>query len=465
MTHRVFAGLSLLLTPFLLGEITVRAAVHRARGGVPIATTVVINLWERFLDLVALGLMTGTLAIVLGRSNPWTLGLLAGAALTLSAPVRRLCLQAAMVVARPTADLFDGDRTPDVGRLMESKAWAAALAASVAAWILPGIGFWRVVGVWGHPFDVISAEYAYAASASLGGLVLAPGGVLVAGGRLLTELEATGFPTVWAALSVFGVRLATLGVATMLGGVFLLIHLRTRASGGAAHFDTIADTYDAQVPESRREALLTRKTELMREVLERLGIGPRGLDAGCGQGAYVARMRQFGFDVTGIDASDGQVELAAQHVASAVLVTAGSVLHIPVPDASYDFAYTINTLHHLASVDEQRRAFGELMRVLRPGGVLFVHEINTRNILFRFYMGYVFPSLNCIDEGVERWLLPNRMPVYTDARVMALRYFTFLPDFAPRPVVRLLTPLECLLEASPLRVYSAHYMAVVQKEP
>ncbi len=54
-----FAGLSLLLTPFLLGEITVRAAVHRARGGVPIATTVVINLWERFLDLVALGLMTG----------------------------------------------------------------------------------------------------------------------------------------------------------------------------------------------------------------------------------------------------------------------------------------------------------------------------------------------------------------------------------------------------------------------
>ena len=128
-----FAGLSLLLTPFLLGEITVRAAVHRARGGVPIATTVVINLWERFLDLVALGLMTGTLAIVLGLANPWTLGLLAGAALTLSAPVRRLCLQAAMVVARPTADLFDGDRTPDVGRLMESKAWAAALAVSVAA--------------------------------------------------------------------------------------------------------------------------------------------------------------------------------------------------------------------------------------------------------------------------------------------------------------------------------------------
>jgi hypothetical protein len=46
-----FAGLGLLFAPFLLGEIAVRAAVLRARGGVPIATTMVVNLWERFLDL------------------------------------------------------------------------------------------------------------------------------------------------------------------------------------------------------------------------------------------------------------------------------------------------------------------------------------------------------------------------------------------------------------------------------
>ncbi len=62
-----FAGLSLLLTPFLLGEIAVRALVHRARGRVPAATVVVVNLWERLLDLVALGVIAGILAIVLGR--------------------------------------------------------------------------------------------------------------------------------------------------------------------------------------------------------------------------------------------------------------------------------------------------------------------------------------------------------------------------------------------------------------
>jgi SAM-dependent methyltransferase len=141
----------------------------------------------------------------------------------------------------------------------------------------------------------------------------------------------------------------------------------------------------------------------------------------------------------------------------------GSLLRIPEPDASYDFVYTINVLHHLASVEEQRKAFAELVRVLRPGGVLLVHEINTRNILFRFYMGYVFPTLNCIDEGVERWLLPHRMALYTDAPLVELRYFTFFPDFLPQAVVRVLSPLERLLEGSALRVYSAHYMAVLRK--
>jgi hypothetical protein len=95
--------------------------------------------------------------------------------------------------------------------------------------------------------------------------------------------------------------------------------------------------------------------------------------------------------------------------------------------------------------------------------VLFVHEINTRNILFRFYMSYVFPSLNLIDEGVERWLLPNRFGVYTDVPVSEVRYFTFFPDFLPQGLVSLLTPLERWLERSSLNVYSAHYMAVFRK--
>ena len=111
----------------------------------------------------------------------------------------------------------------------------------------------------------------------------------------------------------------------------------------------------------------------------------------------------------------------------------------------------------------QRAAFAEMLRVLTPGGTLFVHEINTRNLLFRFYMGYVFPSLNCIDEGVERWLLAHRLDQYTAAPLVDVRYFTFLPDFVPAVVVRWFAPVERWLEQSGGRVYSAHYMAVLRK--
>jgi 2-polyprenyl-3-methyl-5-hydroxy-6-metoxy-1,4-benzoquinol methylase len=280
---------------------------------------------------------------------------------------------------------------------------------------------------------------------------------------MLASLAAHGFTEDGAVLTVVGVRLATAGLSVVLGVLFVALHFRSRAADSNRHFDEIADAYDVQIPGSRRDALLRRKTGLMKSALVAERNCRRGLDVGCGQGAYVARMRTLGFDVSGIDASAGQVRLAIRNLGDGGQVSAGSVLAIPAADNAYDFVYIINVLHHLASVDEQRRAFAELLRVIRPGGLLFVHEINTTNVLFRFYMGYVFPSLNCIDEGIERWLLPRRLGEYTAAPIIDVAYFTFLPDFVPSFVVRLCAPLERFLERSAARIYSAHYMAVLRK--
>ena len=460
-------GFSLLFAPFLLGETSVRALLNRRRGGVPFHTTAVVNVWERALDMVALGLIAAVLALAMGQRSGWAYATLVGVALMLIDPVRRLMLGLVIGTLALGARLLEpnGLQPRHFDRLASHSAWLTALTTSVVAWMLPGLGLWLIAGALSETVSLPHAELSYAQSVATGGVMLAPGGVLVAGRQMIESLTGQGTPGQLATLIALAVRLATAGVSIALGVLCVLMHLLAAATSSVTHFDDIADAYDVQIPESRRHALLDLKTTIMHQVIAARGAGRRGLDVGCGQGAYVARMRQLGFDVSGIDVSPGQILLAARNVGAPGAVRVGSVLEIPAADVSFDFLYVINVLHHLSSVEEQKRAFAELFRVLVPGGLLFVHEINTRNILFRFYMGYVFPSLNCIDEGVERWLLPHRMQPYTATPVAEVRYFTFLPDFIPQAVARVLSPIERLLEQSPMRVYSAHYMAVLVKGP
>ena len=338
------------------------------------------------------------------------------------------------------------------------------IVTSLVAWSLPGLGFWFVASGWERPFSTGAGGIRLRGVLELGGLVLAPGGVLVAGARLLDALQAAGLGGAAAAVTVFGIRLATVGVATALGMVFLLVHVRTPPAAGAEHFDDIADAYDVQIPESRRAALLVKKTEMMRDVIGRvLPSAKRGLDVGLRSGRVRRADAGAGIRVDGIDASAGQIALAARNVGEPGLIARRIGARDPEPPGSYDFLYTINVLHHLASVDEQQRAFAELMRVLKPGGLLFVHEINTRNVLFRFYMGYVFPSLNCIDEGVERWLLPHRLAMYTDAPLVERAVLHVPAGFRAAGDRAAAGAARTAARASPLASYSAHYMAVLRK--
>lgn len=465
------AGFSLLVAPVLAGEIALRAYVHRARARVPIAAIVVVNVWERVLDLAALIALAGGASLLTRGWNREGALLLAASLMPCLPAVRRQALQAIGALAQWVARAFGEVARPHLDRVSSGRVWGVGFSGALVAWLLPGLALRVLAESMSITMSAPLAAWAYVSSTLAGAVTLAPAGIVVTGRELIEGLGG-GAPVGAAVLVVLGFRLATVGVATGLGVVFLLLHVRTRPQPGAvAHFDDIADAYDVQIPEARRDALLALKTGMMREWLTHepgFGPGVRGLDVGCGQGWYVRRMNEIGFAVAGIDASAGQVEFANAHLGPmGRFVSVGSALAIPARDENYDFAYTINVLHHLASIDEQRAALVEIFRVLRPGGVLFIHEINTRNWLFRLYMGYVFPSLNCIDEGVERWLLPHHLDRYAPAGVTAvaseIRYFTFLPDFLPQAVVRALSPIERALERSRWRIYSAHYMAVLRK--
>jgi ubiquinone/menaquinone biosynthesis C-methylase UbiE len=56
-------------------------------------------------------------------------------------------------------------------------------------------------------------------------------------------------------------------------------------------------------------------------------------------------------------------------------VLQGDASALPFPEKTFSAAIVVLVLHHLKSREAQERAFSEIFRVLRPGGVFLVVEI------------------------------------------------------------------------------------------
>jgi ubiquinone/menaquinone biosynthesis C-methylase UbiE len=95
------------------------------------------------------------------------------------------------------------------------------------------------------------------------------------------------------------------------------------------------------------------------------------LDLGSGTGRMTPSLASaFGGPVYGIEPADKmRTQAIAQAGHPAVTHTAGSAEHIPLPDASCDAALLFFVWHHVVDRDGAAR---ELLRVVKPGGKLFV---------------------------------------------------------------------------------------------
>jgi SAM-dependent methyltransferase len=103
-----------------------------------------------------------------------------------------------------------------------------------------------------------------------------------------------------------------------------------------------------------------------------LPAGPAAvLDAGCGTGGFIRAVQaaQPGWTVTGVDQSPLAVALARERTGAKIVEH--SIMALPFADGSFDAVSTGDVLYHL---EDTAGALRELVRCLKPGGVMVVNE-------------------------------------------------------------------------------------------
>ena len=137
-------------------------------------------------------------------------------------------------------------------------------------------------------------------------------------------------------------------------------------------YDSNAQTEWERFDRHKMEFAITK-----RALAEHLPPPPaRILDCGGGPGRYAIHLAKLGYDVTLLDLSQGNLDLArqkaAEHGAPIADFVHGNALDLSrFADASFDVVLLMGPLYHLVEQSDRDRAVREAMRVLKPGGPLF----------------------------------------------------------------------------------------------
>jgi ubiquinone/menaquinone biosynthesis C-methylase UbiE len=162
---------------------------------------------------------------------------------------------------------------------------------------------------------------------------------------------------------------------------------------------------------------------------ESLGLATKGLDivdVGCGAGMQTMMWAADGHRAQGVDISEPLVELARQRAVARGLDACfhvGSAAALDLPDASVDIVLVSELLEHLP---QWQPCVDEALRVLRPGGVIY---LSTTNRLCPKQQEFTLPLYSWYPAALKRRC--ERMSVTTHrqwvqyATFPAVHWFSF----------------------------------------
>ncbi len=194
---------------------------------------------------------------------------------------------------------------------------------------------------------------------------------------------------------------STLGIIVALLAIGITVYLLTARPYQTS--DSVATSYDEWTEDGileyywgehihlghygsppHQKDFLTAKSDFVHEMvrwggLDKLSPSTTVLDVGCGIGGSSRILAtEYGFAVTGITISPGQVKRAQALTPEGVSAQfrVDDAMNLSFPDASFDVVWSIEAGPHMPDKAVFAR---ELMRVLKPGGVLVVADWNQRD--------------------------------------------------------------------------------------
>ena len=173
---------------------------------------------------------------------------------------------------------------------------------------------------------------------------------------------------------------------------------------GCNSCNTDSRPYFAEVAEHWDEIRSGYFTEHMRDAaIKKANAGTNGVlaDVGTGTGFVAAGLAAHAAKVYGFDASSAMLDVARRNLAGypniELMESPGD--HLPLPDNTLDGIFANMFLHHAPSPLE---AIKEMTRVLKPGGVLCITDLDTHDHTWqREEMADVWLGFD--REQIHRW--------------------------------------------------------------
>jgi tellurite methyltransferase len=164
------------------------------------------------------------------------------------------------------------------------------------------------------------------------------------------------------------------------------------------------------VTDSLRELIGDTDIYLFDQIMKgRYDAADKILDAGCGGGRNLHWFLRNRIDITGLD-GDAEAITYLKTVYPLLLpdkLLIGQVEMMPFPNNTFDHVISSAVLHFADGAEHFKKMMAEIVRVLKPGGSLFVRM--TSDIGIENKITHVGKGVYLIPDGTERFLLTKSL--------------------------------------------------------